>query len=114
MAYSDEVETISGLDDLFYDVTLTDQSTGAALTTGTVEMRLCAKGTTTALVSPEGVQALTHVGAGRWTGVHDDTNVAVAIAGVSHGQRFDRVVVATGLAARKLASCQKVPVVDQT
>jgi hypothetical protein len=60
------------------------------------------------------VQALAHVGAGRWTGVHDDTNVAAALAGVSQGQLFDRVVVATGLAARKLASCQKVSVVVHT
>lgn len=114
MYSTDTIERISGLDDLFYDVTLTDQSTGAALTTGTVEMRLCAKGTTTALVSPAGVQSLTHVGAGRWTGVHDDANVAAALVGVSQGQLFDRVVIATGLAARKLASCQKVPVVAQT
>lgn len=114
MSYTDAIESISGLDDLFYDVTLTDQSTGAALTTGSVEMRLCAKGTTTALVSPAGVQSLAHVGAGRWTAVHDDTNVATALAALSPGQLFDRVVVATGLAARKLASCQKVPVVVNT
>jgi hypothetical protein len=111
MSSTDTIERISGLDDLFYDVTLTDQSTGGALTTGSVEMRLCTKGTTTALVSPAGVQALTHVGAGRWTGVHDDLDVAAALAGVSQGQLFDRVVIATGLAARKLATCQKVPVV---
>lgn len=111
MSTTETIENISGLDDLFYDVTLTDESTGAAMTTGSVEMRLCARGSATALVSPAGVQALAHVAAGRWTGVHDDANVAAALVGISQGQLFDRVLVVSGLAARKLATCQKVPVV---
>jgi hypothetical protein len=105
---------VSGLDDIFYDVTLTDPS-GTAITTGTVTMRLCTAGTTTALGGLVAAsQALTHQGAGRWTGTHDDTNVAAAIASLSVGQRFDRVLLVTGMAARKVATCRKVVVVDES
>jgi hypothetical protein len=108
-----EVELISGLDDLAYDVTLTDAA-GAAITTGVVTMSLCASGT----VAPLGglaasSQALTHQGAGRWTGTHDDTNVALAIAPLSIGQQFDRVLTVTGLAVRRIAPCQRVAVVQR-
>jgi len=110
-----EPERFSGLDDEFYDVTLTDASTGAAITTGTVTMRLCDAGTTTALGGlSASSQSLTHVAAGRWTGVHDDASVLAAIASLAVGQSFDRVLLVAGLAARTMAACRRVRVVDSS
>ena len=107
------MEDVSGLDDLFYDVTLTDAGTGAALTTGAVTMQLVTAGT----VTPLGATAncpLTHVAAGRWTGTHDAADVLAAITGLAVGQQFDRVLVVTGLGVRKRASCRRVVVVDES
>ncbi len=107
------VETVSGLDDIFYDVTLTDVGTGAALTTGAVTMQLVAAGT----VTPLGATAtctLNHVSAGRWTGTHDAADVAAAMASLGVGQFFDRVLVVTGLGVRKRATCRRVVVVDES
>jgi hypothetical protein len=107
------VEYVSGLDDLFYDVTLTDAGTGAAITTGAVSMQLVTAGTVTPLGATASC-ALTHVAAGRWTGTHDAADVAAAIAGVANGQLFDRVLVVTGLGVRKRATCRRVVVVDES
>ena len=106
-------ELVSGLDDLFHDVTLTDESTGAALTTGTVSMRLCAVNTATALGGlAAATQALTHVAAGRWTAVHDDANVAAAVATIAIGARFDRCLIVSGITGgRRVAQCKRVAVV---
>jgi hypothetical protein len=105
------IEEISGLDDLAYDVTLTD-SAGAAITTGVVTMSLCTAGTASPLGGLAAAsQALSHVSGGRWTGTHDDTNVALAIAPLAIGQRFDRVLTVTGLAVRTQAQCVRVAVV---
>lgn len=102
-------ESVSGLDDLFYDVTLTDAATGAALTSGTVTMALCTVGTTTALGGTATV-TLAHQGAGRWTGTHESTDVASAIAALAQGQPFDRVLTVTGVGQRRLARCTKVTI----
>lgn len=112
---TDDYEMVSGLDDLFYDVTLTDESTGAALTTGTVSMRLCAVNTATALGGlAAATQALTHVAAGRWTGVHDGADVSAAVTTLSVGQRFDRCVIVAGLTGgRRVARCKRVAVVAE-
>lgn len=106
------IEDISGLDDLFHDVTLTDQSTGAALTTGTVSMVFCKVGTATPL-SGTSSQALAHVAAGRWTAIHDAADVADAIADLAIGAQFDRVVIVDGGAKRTLARCRRVAIVNQ-
>jgi hypothetical protein len=102
-------ESISGLDDLFYDVTLTDASTGAALTSGTVTMKLCTVGTTTALGGSASV-SLAHQGAGRWTGTHDSTDVATSISSLAIGQPFDRVLLVTNVGERLLARATKVAI----
>lgn len=109
---SDTVREVSGLDDLFHDVTLTDASTGAAYTTGTASVVLCTYRTTTSL-GTGATQALTHVGAGRWTAIHDDTNITSAIAALPNGALFDRVLFVSGTAARKLDTCRKVIVVSE-
>jgi hypothetical protein len=107
------VEPYSGLDDIFYDVTLTDASTGLALTTGSVIMRLCTRGTSTALGGLSAAsQTLTHQGAGRWTGTHDNLDIATAVATLNVGQLFDRVLIVANLAGRKIATCQRVVVAD--
>ena len=104
-------ENISGLDDLFYDVTLTDASTGAALTTGTVSVKLCTLGTTTAL-GASSTQALTHVAAGRWTATHDAASFLGDLPAL--GGRFDRVLFVTGQTdGRLLARCRRVAIIDE-
>lgn len=102
-------ETVSGLDDLFYDVTLTDASTNAALTSGTVTMKLCTVGTTTALAAQASV-SLVHQGAGRWTGVHQSSDVAASLAGLAAGQAFDRVLLVLNVGERLLARATKVAI----
>jgi hypothetical protein len=109
-SYGIPTEHVSGLDDLFYDVTLTDASTGAALTSGTVTMKLCTVGTTTALAGGTSTVTLAHQGAGRWTGTHDVADVATAIGSLSIGQAFDRVLQVTGVGQRLLARCIKVSI----
>lgn len=104
-------ELVSGLDDIFYDVTLTDASTGTALASGsTVIMSLCTVGTTTAL-GATATLTLTSQGAGRWTGTHDVADVATAISTLSIGQAFDRVLTVTGIGRRILARCFRVSIV---
>lgn len=105
------IEQASGLDDLFHDVTLTDKSTGAAYTSGTVSVVLCAYRTATSL-GTGATKALTHVAAGRWTGVHDDTDVATAIASLPVGEYFDAVLVVAGVAQGLIRRYEKVAVVD--
>jgi hypothetical protein len=104
-------ENVSGLDDLFYDVTLTDASTGTALTAGTVTVALCTARTTTPLGNTATV-TLTHVANGRWTGVHDGADVASAISALPLGGAFDRVLFVAGAATRRLATCRRVTVVE--
>ena len=104
-----DYESVSGLDDLFYDLTLTDEPTGAALTTGTVTVTLCTANTTTALGSGA-TQALAHVGAGRWTATHDAAAFVALLPAV--GVPFDKVLVVTGAATRRLAHCKRVAIVD--
>jgi len=104
-------EEISGLDDLTYTVTLTDR-TGAPITTGSVTMSLCAFGTVTPLGGLAAAsQVLAHAGNGVWTGTHDLTNVAAAIASIPVGALFVRCLTITGVATRQLATCRRVRVV---
>lgn len=107
---SETITDVSGLDDLFHDVTLTDASTGAAITTGTVTVVLCTVRTTSSL-GTGATCTLAHTAAGRWTGVHDDAAIATAIAALPPGGLFDRVLFVQGTAARRLGTCRKVPVV---
>lgn len=109
-------ESISGYDDIFHDVTLTDESAGAAITTGTVTMRYCTRGTSTALGGASGAScALTHVGAGRWTGIHDDVDILAALTAgsISVNQSFDRVLIVTAQAVRTL-HCVRVALIDSS
>jgi hypothetical protein len=110
------LQTVSGLDDLFYDVTLIDESTGGALNPASatsVTVSMCRVNTTTAL-DASGVQALASQGAGRWTGVHNDTNIlnALTAGGIQIGQRFDLVLTVGTLAVRKLGTCQRVAIIE--
>lgn len=105
------IEQASGLDDLFHDLTLTDKSTGAAFSSGSVSVVLCAYGTATSL-GTGATKALTHTGGGRWTGVHDDTDVATAIAALPIGEYFDAVLVVSGIAQGLIKRYEKVAVVD--
>ena len=99
-------EYVSGLDDLAYDITLTDARTGAPITTGAVSVRLVRPRTTTPLHPTAGVCALTPAGGGRWTGDHDAADVAAALnAGpVPIGGEFDRLVVVDGLTGGRLVA----------
>ena len=103
-------EEVSGLDDLAYDVTLTNKLTGAAITTGTVTMKLCSRGTTTSLGSGA-TKALTHVAAGRWTATHDFSDFAAVLPTI--GAQFDRVLSVSGAADRLLARCKRVRIVSE-
>ena len=105
-----DYELISGLDDLFYDLTLTDEATGTALTSGTVSVVLCEANTTTSLGTGAS-KALTHVADGRWTATHDYADFASLLprAGVA----FDKVLVVAGVASRRLARCKRVGIVDE-
>lgn len=109
---SDTITDVSGLDDLFHDVQLTDVSTDAPVTTGTVSVVLCTYRTVTSL-GTGATCALTHQGAGRWTAVHEDTNIASAIAALPNGALFDVVLVVAGMASRKLRTCRKVVAVAE-
>lgn len=106
------IRDVSGLDDLFHDVTITDVSTGTAVTTGTVTATLCSYKTTTSLGTGAACP-LAHVSAGRWTGVHDDANVTTALAALPAGGLFDIVITVQGMAGRKLRTCRKVVVVAE-
>ena len=104
-------EKISGLDDLFYDVTLTDASTGTALTSGTVSVKLCTMATTTALGAGS-TQALSHVAAGRWTATHDAAGFLADLPAI--GSRFDKVLFVSGQTdGRLLARCKRVAIIDE-
>jgi hypothetical protein len=110
------VSVVSGYDDLFYDVSLTDESTGQALApaaAGTVSVILCRINTTTPL-GATATQNLTSQGSGRWTGLHDDTDVLAALTAgnVAIGQRFDVILQVGSLALRRLGSCQRVAIVN--
>lgn len=103
-------QLISGLDDLLYDVTLTDPLTGLPVTSGVVEMVLCQLGTTTRLGPNSGV-FLTHQGNGRWTGVADAAVFAPDLPSV--GSLFDRVIfVDDSTTGRLLARCRRVSMVE--
>lgn len=107
---------VSGLDDLFYNVTLTDESTGQALTpaaAGTVSVTLCRLNTTTAL-GVTATQVLTSQGNGQWSGLHDDAAVLAALTAgeIVIGQRFDLVLQVGTLATRRLGTCQRVAIVE--
>lgn len=107
------IEDISGLDTLFYDVTLTDESTGAPLTTGVVQVQLCVAGTLTPLHPSAAIVSLAHVAAGRWTGIHGTTDLATALASVPVGRQFDRVLAVDNYTnGRRLARCRRVAVKD--
>jgi hypothetical protein len=98
---------VSGLDDLLYDVTLTDASTSAPLdvaVAGTVSVSLCRLNT----------EVLGWQGAGRWTAVQDDTNILAALTagGVVVGQKFDLILTIGTLGVRKLSTCQRVAILD--
>lgn len=110
------ITAVSGYDDLFYDVTLTDQSTGQYLTpaaAGTVSVVLCQPNTTTAL-GATATQTLVSQGNGRWTGLHNDTDVLAALTAgpVNVGQRFDVLLQVGSLSLRRLGTCQRVAIVD--
>ena len=110
------IQAVSGLDDLFYDVTLTDESTGSPLAPGsvsTVSVSMCRLNTTTVL-DATGLQVLSAQGNGRWTGLHNDTNIlnALTVGGVVVGQRFDLVLTVGTLAVRRLGTCVRVAIVE--
>lgn len=107
------LEDVSGLDSLFYDVQLTDESTGAPLTSGVVQVVLTRSDTVTPLDPFAAVCSLSHVAAGRWTGTHSRVDVATAIAGVPIGRQFDRVLIVDNFTnGRRLARCRRVAVKD--
>lgn len=104
-------ELISGLDDLFYDLSLTDPATGAPLTTGTVQVKLCAVGTTTPLGANSTVALAYQTSIQRWTGTHDAALFAADLPPV--GALFDRVLFVNGqTSGRLLARCRRVSIVD--
>jgi hypothetical protein len=110
------VSVVSGYDDLFYDVTLTDESTDQPLTpqaAGTVSVSLCRINTTTPL-GQTATQVLSSQGSGRWTGLHDDADVLAALnaGNVVIGQQFDLVLTIGSVAIRKLGTCQRVAIVS--
>lgn len=110
------ISVVSGYDDLFYDVMLTDESTGLPLTpsaAGTVSVMLCQLNTTTPL-GGTATQVLSSQGNGQWTGVQDDTNVLAALTsgGIAIGQKFDLILTIGTLGVRKLGTCQRVTVLD--
>lgn len=105
------LELISGLDDLFYDLTLQDENTGSPLVSGTVTVRLCQVGTTTAL-GPNSSVVLSHVGGGRWTGVHDAALFAADLPAV--GSLFDRVLlISDATNGRLLTRCRRISIVNE-
>lgn len=110
------VSAVSGYDDLFYDVTLTDESTGQPLTpaaAGTVSVILARLNMTTPL-GPTATQVLSSQGNGRWTGLHNDTDVLAALTAgnVIVGQRFDVLLQIGTVSLRRLGTCQRVAIVD--
>jgi hypothetical protein len=104
-------EELSGLDALFYDVTLTDESTGLPLTTGVVQVLLCTVDTVAPLHPSAAIVSLTHVAAGRWTGTHNPADLVIALAALPVGRVFDRVLAVDNYTnGRRLARCRKVAV----
>jgi len=104
-------EKISGLDDLLYDVTLTDNDTGDPFTSGDVTMVLCKLDT----VEPLGdgsIQALEHVGEGRWKATHDADDFAADLPALN--KKFDRVIKVAGITdGRHLARCRRVAIIKE-
>lgn len=110
------ISSISGYDDLIYDITLVDESTGEYLTpaaAGSVSIILCELNTTNAL-GATATQALTSQGDGRWTGLHNDSDILAAfIAGdVAVGEKFDILLQVGGLSLRRLGTCQRVAILN--
>jgi len=105
------LELISGLDDLLYDLTLQDENTGLPLTSGTVTVSLCVVGTRTPLGANSTV-VLTHVGNGRWTGVHDSQLFVNDLPPVN--SLFDRVLFIEGVTeGRLLARCRRISILSE-
>lgn len=100
-------ELISGLDDLLYDVTLTDPVTGDPITEGIVQVKLCTVGTLTPL-GVNSTVSLTHQGAGRWTGQHEAFYYSQDLPAI--GSLFDKVLVVAASADRLLARCRRVSI----
>lgn len=109
----DTLEELSGLDAVFYDVTLTDESSDTPITTGVVQMLLCPTNTVAPLHPSAAIVSLTHVAAGRWTGTHNPVDLATALASVPVGRTFDRVLVVDNFTSgRRLARCKRVAIKD--
>lgn len=107
------VRPMSALDEQFYEVRLVDAVTQTPITSGTVHMRLCAAGTTTALNEHAGCEVpLTHQGGGWWAGTHLPDALGAALAAVPLYGLFDRVAILEGRGARRVARHRKVAVVD--
>jgi hypothetical protein len=102
-------ELISGLDDLLYDVTLGDPVSGAPITVGSVEVRLCVVGTLTPL-GPNSTCVLTHQTGGRWVGQHDAAAFSQDLPTV--GELFDKVLIVAQSADRLLARCRRVSILN--
>jgi hypothetical protein len=102
-------ELISGLDDLLYDVTLGDPVTGAPITSGAVEVRLCTVGTITPL-GPNSTCILVHQAGGRWVGQHDGAAFSYDLPAI--GELFDKVLIVGGSAERLLARCRRVSILN--
>lgn len=104
-------ELISGLDDLYYDLSLTDPATGDPLTAGTVQIKLCSVGTTTPLGVNSTVTLTYQSSTQRWAGVHDAALFSADLPAV--GALFDRVLFVNGqTGGRLLARCRRVSIVD--
>ena len=102
-------ETVSGLDNLLHDVTLTNAKTGDPITTGTVTVSFCESNTTTALGAGS-TATLTHDTDGRWTGVTYASDLGPDLPALR--RLFDRVLTYNGVTTRRLARCQRVDIVD--
>jgi hypothetical protein len=102
-------ELVSGLDDLIYDVTLSDPVLGTLVTSGNVSVSLCQVGTTTPL-GPESTVVLTHRGAGRWTGTHIAIQFSQDLPAV--GELFDKVLFVDDSAERLLSRCRRVSILN--
>lgn len=110
------IQSVSGLDDLFYSVTLLDGNTNLPLNANavtSVSVVLCFADTTTAL-GPTATQLLVNQGNGKWSAVHDDTNVLTALTAgsIAVGQQFDMVLHVGSLAVRRLSVCRRVAILD--
>jgi hypothetical protein len=103
-------EDVSGLDNLHYDVVLSDPITGAPLTSGTVTMRLADVGTVDRLGDSTNAEVeMAHVGDGRWVGTHEASDFGPLLPAV--GEQFDRVLVIAGVTqGRLMARCRRVSI----